>query len=57
MPTSSITKDFVIEDEKVFARLLEEIDKSPENNDIYKSESLEKGHKLLKNFIIKKQSH
>ncbi len=52
MATSSITKDFVIKDKKVFNEFVEEISK-PNKDEKVKTSYLEDGKKLLKQYFYR----
>lgn len=53
MATSSITKQFIIKDEKTFRKLKKELDNAPERKTVVnkKSSSLSRGREGLKKFL------
>lgn len=53
MPTSSITKDFVVRDGKAYKQLLNEIEDKPLCFKRFQSDSLQKGLDLLGKFSFK----
>ena len=53
MPTSSITKDFVVRDGKAYKQLLNEIEEKTSCSIRFQSDSLEKGLDLLGKFSFK----
>ena len=55
MPTSSITKDFVVRDGKAYKQLLNEIEDKPLCSKRFQSDSLEKGLDLLGKFSFKQK--
>ena len=58
MPTSSITKDFVVRDEAAFAKLIEEIKKAPSHPRVrYEDSSLKKGRDALKIYLDKTKNN
>lgn len=52
MATSSITKDFVVRDEKAFKKLIKEVNNLPARKNVVKdSTSLSEGREALKRFL------
>ncbi len=53
MATSSITKDFYVQDEQAFKRLKQELDSKPERKHVVESPFLEKGKEKLATFVFR----
>lgn len=54
MATSSITKEFVVKDEKAFEKLLKKVEQMPERKvSATQSPSLAKGREVLKKFSFR----
>ena len=53
MATSSITKHFVVKDEKAFEEMLAEASKKPERKSTVDSPSLNQGREALKRFSFR----
>lgn len=54
MATSSITKEFVVKNEKAFFQIIEEIGNKPERTEkTVDSSNIERGRKLLRQFSFR----